>query len=532
MLQWKDLWPNVLLIFLNGLQLCCAFLVWLPSAQAPSGFSFAMKVYQQRVNCSHLKANLANLANTVACLQSINYPLTNFLLPHWLYFSSVTVFPDWTIHLVTLYLLYERTQGINFLSLFPGSLSHCDTTTSSTTTSSTVPRGAVAELKMPRGSHGRLLQHHLSQPTTKPTQPLVTQMQPPMLPPPPHPNFQSVHFHAHSQTLGVTSKALDTTVPVLTEHLSHLTLTSSRTQFERQGSDVLLMKPDSKGSKIHAVTLASQITEFVTETSVPQPTNPPVGMSFSSLMLDSYLPTTNQSPETNNSGSSTVPSASQEDPTQLHQLVTENEFHQSYHQPTLTQISQTKLEDLGRPLQQRTHSPTLSQIPPPVDQQSFTQKLFPKFHLELPTTQHYLASTQPSPTSATKPQQFNSQPLPALSQPTSTISTLPQNRPRPSPTQHPLVHAQSPPPQTEAFPVQRREPSIPTLHPPDQTSHPSTSAPEIHFVHLVNTSDQVQLNNSQQGDTVQSVKTPNDTELTEWLKRNTSQSPMTSNDPR
>ncbi|KAF3851346.1 hypothetical protein F7725_013118 [Dissostichus mawsoni] len=45
-------------------------------------------------------------------------------------------------------------------------------------------------------------------------------------------------------------------------------------------------------------------------------------------------------------------------------------------------------------------------------------------------------------------------------------------------------------------------------------------------------SDQVQLNTSQQGDPVQSTKSGNNSELTEWLKRNTSQSPMTSNDPR
>ena len=423
-----------------------------------------------------------------------------------------------------------RKQGINFLSLFPGSLSHCDGTTSSATTSSTFPRGAVAELKMPRGSHGRLLQHHLNQPTTKPTRTLVTQMQPPMLPPPPHPNFQSLHLHAHSHTLAVTSKVLHTTVQyVLTESPSHLTLTSSHTQFEHQGSDVLLIKPDSKGSKIHAVTLASQITEFVTETSMPQPTsNPPVGRPFSSLTLDLYSVTTTQTPEMNNSDST----ASQEDKTQPHQLVSKNEFYQSYHQPTLTQISQTKLEDLVQPLQQKTDSPTISQISPSVHQQSFTQRLFPKFHLELLTTQNYLAFTQPSPSSVTKPQQFLSQPLPTLSQLTSTISTLPQNQPRPSPTQHPLLHVQSPPPQTESFSLQPREPSIPTLHPPDQASKSSTLAPEIRFVHQVNMSDQVQLNNSQLGDTVQSVKTPNDTELTEWLKRNTSQSPMTSNNPR
>ncbi|KAK5870828.1 hypothetical protein PBY51_003741 [Eleginops maclovinus] len=48
----------------------------------------------------------------------------------------------------------------------------------------------------------------------------------------------------------------------------------------------------------------------------------------------------------------------------------------------------------------------------------------------------------------------------------------------------------------------------------------------------VSMSDQVQLNTSQQGDPVQSTKSGNESELTELLKRNTSQSPMTSNDPR
>lgn len=417
---------------------------------------------------------------------------------------------------------------------------------------------------MPPGSLGRLLQHHLNQPTTKPTQPLVTQMQPPLLPPPPHPNFQSVDLHTRlpktsdplllsnseppitpSQTSVVTSEVLGTTIQYpLTESQSHLASTSSRTRFQHQVSDELLIEPDSQGSNIRAVSLSSQITEPFTEASVSQPPSQlPEAGPFGFLKMDSYSQTPSQSPatqtKTGHSGSVTQSSASQAELHQTHQLVTKSQFYQSHHEPTSTQISQTKLkhpDQLLHPETELQHSPTLSQISQSNPQQSFS--LFPKFHLELSTVQHYLPSTQPPP-SATKPQQpqIQSQPPPTLPKPTSTTSTLPQNQPQSSPTQHPLLHSQAPPPQTETFPLQYRspskiQPSTSTIHPPDQTSDPSTSDPEIPIVHQVNMSDQVQLNTSQQGDPVQSAKSANDTELTEWLKRNTSQSPMTSNDPR
>lgn len=441
------------------------------------------------------------------------------------------------------------TVVLCFFSLFSGSFSHCDATTTRATAFSSLSRRAVAELKMPPGSLGRLLQHHLNPPTTNPTQPLVTQMQPPLLPPPPHPNFQSVHFHTqlpaisdlllisneppatHSQTSVVTSEILGTTLQYLpAESQSHLTITSSRTQFQHQVSDELLIEPDSQGSNIGAVSLASQITEPFTETSVSQPSSEfPVDGSFGFLKLDSYLPTSTQSSvtqtKTSHSGSVSQSSASQaglhQSQTQPHQLVTKSHFYQSYNEPTSTQTSQTKLERSGQPLHQKTHrtpSPTLSQFD---SQQSFTQSLFPKFHLELSTIQ---PSTQPPSSSVTKPQQsqIHSQPSPTLPKPTSTIPTLPQTQPQSSPTQHPLLHSQAPLPQTF-------QPSVSTIYPPDQTSDSSTLVYEIPVVHQVNTPDQGRLNTSQQGEPVQSAKSPNDTE---WLKRNTSQSPMTSNDPR
>ncbi|XP_078107416.1 uncharacterized protein LOC144518540 isoform X1 [Sander vitreus] len=387
---------------------------------------------------------------------------------------------------------------------------------------------------MPQQSLGYLLYHRLNQPTTNPTQPLVTQMQPPMLPPPPHPNFQSVDLQTqlpltsdplmisdsetpitHSQTSVVTSEVLGSTLQyLLSESQSHLTLTSSRTKLQssNQVSDELLIESHSQGSNVRAVSLAGQIKEPFTETS-----KPPVVGPFGFLKLDLY--------------SITQSSASQAElhNTPTNQLVTKSQFYQSYREPTSTQISQTKLEHQGQRLHQKTHlqlSPTISQITKSDPPQSFTQSLFPKFHLELSKIPHDLPFTQPPPSPVTKPQQSqtHSQPFPA--KPTLTISS--------SPTQHPLLHSQAPLPQTETFPFQHRDPlqiqpSISTIH---QTSNPSTLYPEIPVVHQVNVSDQVQPNTTLQGDAVQSDKSSNDTELKEWLKRNTSQSPMTSNDPR
>lgn len=398
--------------------------------------------------------------------------------------------------------------------LFLGSSSHCDATTNNiqtrATTSSTVSRRAVAELKMPQESLGHLSQHHLNQPSNSPTQPLVTQMQPPMLPPPPHPNFQSVDLYtqlsvasapvlissskppiARSQTSVVTREVLNTTLQyLLTEHQSPWTLTSSHIKFQHQVSDKLLKESDSQSSNIHSVSPDSQITDTFTETSVSQPpSNLPVGGPLGYFKLDSYSQTPTQSPlsqtEISHSGSVTQLHLSQ-----THHLVTESQFYQSHHEPTPTQISQTKLKHPAQPQHQKSDqqpSPSLSERSKAFPHEPFTLGFLPKFHLELSTTQRYLPSTQPS--LITKPQSSQAQP--------STMSTLPQTKPHSPPTQHPQL---------------------------------STLYPKIPVIPLVKTSEQ--LNATQQGDTVKSAKSANDTEISEWLKRNTSQSPMTSNDPR
>ncbi|XP_059193453.1 mucin-2-like [Centropristis striata] len=310
----------------------------------------------------------------------------------------------------------------------------------------------------------------------------------------------------HGQTSAATGQVSGTTFRyLLAESQSHLTLASSRTQYQHQVSDELLEEPDN----IHAVSGASQITET---------SNRPVGEPFGFLKWVSSSPTPTQSPVTQTmtgrSGSVTQSSALR---AKTHETVTKSQFYQSNNEQTSTLTSPTELEHQDQ--QQKTH-PHVSQVSQSDPQQGFTQSFFPKFHLELSTIHYYLPSTQPPPSSVTKPQhsQIHGQLSPA--KPTSTASTLPQT----SSTRHPL--------QTETFPLRHRnplkiQPSISTIH---QTSNPSTLDPHTPVVHQVNASDQ--LNTSQQGDPVQSAKSANDTELTEWLKRNTSQSPMTSNDPR
>ncbi|XP_068166529.1 uncharacterized protein [Antennarius striatus] len=223
----------------------------------------------------------------------------------------------------------------------------------------------------------------------------------------------------------------------------------------------------------------------------------PVSRPFAFLNLDSYPLTPTESVLTQ---SKTTYSAAQSFPPQV-------EFHQTPSSQLFTKsssalIHQTKVKNLDKPLPWITQSSTT-----------------------LSQTFQVLLS------------QKNRQYLPALPKPTTSMSILTEIQPR-SMTQYPLLNSQTPPPHTDSFPFHHRDhlrtqPSISAVHPPDQTSDSSASLdPEIPGIHLVNMSDQVQLNFSNQGDSVKSAKSANDTELIDFLKRNTSQSPMTSNDPR
>lgn len=254
---------------------------------------------------------------------------------------------------------------------------------------------------------------------------------------------------------------------------------------------------NTHSSTTRTVSANIQTTEFITETH-PQSRRPLNGL-FGFLKSKSYSQTPTSSITTKIiSSPATLVHVSQ---TQTPQLVTKSKFYPSYHELTLAQISQTSTL-LRHP------SPTHSQIPQNHFQQSFTFSFLPKFHLELSTIQQHVTPTQPPPSSITipPPSKFDTQP--SITKPTSSILTLPQTHPQSSPTKA----------------------SVSTVHPRDHTTDLAKMDPENPVVRQVNISDQ--LNVTQQRDPGQSAKSANDTELTEWLKRNTSQSPMTSNDPR
>lgn len=419
-----------------------------------------------------------------------------------------------------------------------GTLPYCDDATNRDTTYSTFSTATVDEAPVTK--------QHLNQPKSKPAELLVTQMQPPMLQPPSHQNFKSIHLQTqqletseplllsnseppitHSEVLGVTAQYL------IPERQLHLTLTSSHTQFQHEVNSKLLMDSDSQGSNIHALSLASEIAESFTETFVAQPpSKDPEGRSFAFFKSGSYLVASTKIPATKTKKIFLVPpiqplSSSQAEwqQSQSHPPVTKR-FYQSYHEPMSTQIYQTKLRDPAQLVHWKTNRQSLSKMSQSGPQQSFTQSLLPELDLDRTTIQHSPTYTVSLPSSVTKQQsQINIQTLPTLPQVLPTVSPSLQSQLRLSPTQKPLLHSQAPVPQMETFTLVHSN-SISTIYPPNQTSKPSTMELEIPIFH------QVQQNTSKQGDPEKSAKPANGTELTEWIKTNTSQSPMTNNDPR
>lgn len=389
-----------------------------------------------------------------------------------------------------------------------GSSPYCDAPAKRATTYPTFSLESAAESTVTTRSLGHLLQDHLSQQKNNPTQALVTQLQPPMLPPPPYPNFKSLHLLPQVPATN-HPLLLSVSKPSKTQSLMSAVISKSQKQFQYEDGDKVWIESDSQGPNIRALPLAGEIT--FTEMLVPQlPSKHPLGRTFAFLRLDSYSEKTTESH-----------SITQAHPqyalhkTEYHQSLTKSQFYQSYSMST--QMFQTKLSRSGQAVQWETHNlPTLSHTYPPDPQKTFAQSSVPKLDLEL-TTVHDLRNTK-SPT-------------------VPFTHSLPPTQPQLLPTPHSQLHSPTPLPQTEIFPDHHSKPptarpSISPIYPSDQTFNTSTKHPEIPDVHQVNISDQVQLNISKQGNSVNTTKLANDTRLTEWLKRNTSQSPMTSNDPR
>ncbi|XP_041856310.1 protein turtle homolog B [Melanotaenia boesemani] len=326
-----------------------------------------------------------------------------------------------------------------------------------------------------------VLQHQINQQTTNPTQLLVTQMQPPILPPPPHPNFQSVDLYTQRPmtkeplfisktqpvvTLSPTSVVTRDAVHITLEYL----LTESKTstllgeQFQHQVSEKLFLESKER-----------QITEMI---KIQPPSKLPVG-PFGFLKLDSYTPIPTPSPvkqiKMRQAGlvnfTATSPTESYLSKSYFHQLVTNRPF--SHREPSL-KISHTKKTDFQSSLSQTS-----------LPHQPFTLRFLPKFHLELSTT--YLSSEPPlSLVSKLQPSQVHSQ-----------LSATTTSKDGPSP-----------------------QLSSSTILPLDH----GASVLDPTALHPVNRSGQV--NATQAGIPL------NNTKFTDWLKRNTSQSPMTSSDPK
>ncbi|XP_054895498.1 uncharacterized protein LOC129365962 [Poeciliopsis prolifica] len=278
---------------------------------------------------------------------------------------------------------------------------------SNTTSSPAFSRKFTAELKAPPSRPAQILEEVI-----QPVQQLVvTQMQPPILPPPPHPNF--------------LSGDLNPKLPL--EKDQHLTPTSrplsSTLEASSQGFSLTLTSP-------HRFLQSKENNEPPTQISVSQIKN----KSSDSVKVTSEGESYHLKPHS------------------FHQrnILSKNE--------TSSQISPNKPTALhfSASPQQTTHWPATP------------MSFLPKFHLESPDMQ-----LPPSLITKPPPLQFEDRPTAA------TLNPLPSQQPLP-------------------------------VSDPVNTSH-------VYWLNQVNSTQKDQPSNS--------------TKLTDWKKRNTSQSPMTSNDP-
>ncbi|XP_031685295.1 neurofascin [Oncorhynchus kisutch] len=239
----------------------------------------------------------------------------------------------------------------------------------------------------------------------------------------------------------------------------------------------------------------------------------------------------------------------QPEPTQ-----TQSEPTQTQPEPTQTQPEPTQTQ----PEPTQTQSEPTQAQPEPTQTQPEPTQTHP-----LPKTQPKPTQTQPEPTQA-QPEPTQTQPEPTQAQP-EPIQTQPeptQTQPQPTQTQPEPTHTQSEPTQTQPEPTEAQheptqaqpevtqtqpkpqrtqpthlltQPSVSITHAPDLSTIPPTPDPKGPSAPWTSTPDILQQNMSQPAKPVYPAKPTrhNDTEPTEWLKRNTSQSPIrTSEDPR
>ncbi|XP_024130418.1 flocculation protein FLO11 [Oryzias melastigma] len=210
------------------------------------------------------------------------------------------------------------------------------------TTSLTFPRKPVSELKIPPEPH-QVLQQHLNQQATNPTQVLVTQIQPPMVPPPPHPHFQSAELHTPQTSDRPSSSGAPVIPSEVRDSIPFIdgqTSTSGNAEKPQKVPQELFLRSYTAGS-------------HTSDESSPNPAGP---------NSDSLNPTSTQSSGTQS-------------------WMRPSELSSEPQSPQLVTFSH---------LSQPTEAPPPSSSPLTLPRPSFTINVLPKFHLELPTLPSFL----------------------------------------------------------------------------------------------------------------------------------------------
>lgn len=395
----------------------------------------------------------------------------------------------------------ENLRMLFFVSLIAGSSQLCDAATNKVTTYSKLSRGAVDERRMPLGSFGRLLQHRLNQPKLNPTQPLVTQLQPPMLPPPLHPKLK----------LAFSSQMGDRTAQYTQrERQPHLALQST---FSNSRDESFTHESD-----MYWTFSAGKITDSLTERLLSQPESKlPVQRGFAFLKSEQFTVGPTQSfkadiiMDKSHSVTESIP-RSERYQTESQSMPTKHELYQPFHKATPTQIYQTMGEHKWG-TQWHSLSSLFEKSEP---QQSSTQKILPKFYNDPSQLQNYLPYTHLPLATETQQSTIHSEQSPRQPEDYLRTFTIPKLKTPPSPaqphqTQEPLPH----------------KVTAPLQHSRLETQSPITPISTSNWSYKPSTlNHDGQFNISQRGG---SVKPASDKE---WRKSNTSQSPMTSNDPR
>ncbi|XP_045562626.1 uncharacterized protein isoform X3 [Salmo salar] len=224
--------------------------------------------------------------------------------------------------------------------------------------------------------------------------------------------------------------------------------------------------------------------------------------------------------------------------------LTQSESQSLHNQPSVMHIQRQFTEQPIKPLNHiGSITQSLASLLQPPDSPShpsdpFTQRPDSLTQPNEPLTQSLLIQSLHAPDSITQTHHPVTQSNPSdphIQDPsTITLFSLSQTQTQPSKTQPQPSPTQPEPTQTQRTDL-LTQPSGSNTHLPDLITIPPTPDPQGPSAPYASTPDPLQQNTSQPTNPAHPAKPtrPNDTEPTEWLKKNTSQSPMRTNeDPR